>query len=530
MPYGRRPDAAGLTAPADGASPVPTPDGGSGPFVEVTDVTKTYGAVQALKGVSVDIVPGEVLGICGHNGAGKTTLMKILSGLESPDHGTLRIRGQDARLRHPQDAQRHGIALLDQELSIVPVLTVAENLVLGNVGERVIDRRGALHHRARELLARVGLSHIPPETPAEQLQLGERQLVEIARLLGRDATLLILDEPTATLSRGEIARVFDAVRGVVADGRSVIFVSHRLDEVLTVCDRVMVMRDGRAVATELAGSLDKGRLVDLMLGAAGQELPAAPRRAAKDQAVTVSELRVPGRVERVDFEFGSGTIVGIAGQVGSGASAILRAIAGLTPDAAGRVTVHRRDVRFATPLQAKASGVQYISNDRKAEGLFLSQAIEANLNATRFNRLSSGGWLAPKARLRSASALAGLVGLPAERLRSPVRTLSGGNQQKVLLGRCLQNESLSLLLLDDPTRGVDVGGRAEIHRLIRLAAEGGTTVLFSSTELDEIMELSDVVVTMFAGRSVSICTRQDTSPERVLREMTHAPAGGGGNG
>jgi ABC-type sugar transport system ATPase subunit len=489
-------------------------------------VTKAYGAVEALKGVSVDIAPGEVLGICGHNGAGKTTLMKILSGLESPDDGTLRIRGQVVQLRHPQDAQHHGIVLLDQELSIVPVLTVAENLVLGNVGERVLVRRGTLQRRARALLARVGLSHIPPETPAEQLQLGERQLVEIARLLGRHATLLILDEPTAALSRGEIARVFDAVRSVIADGRSVVFVSHRLDEVLTVCDRVMVMRDGRAVATEPARGLDKGRLVDLMLGAAGQELPATPRRAAADQAVTVSELCVPGRVDQAHFEFGAGTIVGIAGQVGSGASAILRAIAGLTPDATGRVTVRGREVRFATPRQAKASGVQYISNDRKAEGLFLSQSIAANLNATRFSRLSSNGWLSRKARLRSASALASLVGIPAERLRSPVRTLSGGNQQKVLLGRCLRNDALSLLLLDDPTRGVDVGGRAEIHRLIRLAAAGGTTVLFSSTELDEIMELSDVVVTMFAGRSVSISARQDTSPERVLRDMTHNPAGG----
>ena len=496
------------------------------PFVAASDVTKAYGAVKALKGVSFDIEPGEVLGICGHNGAGKTTLMKILSGLEGPDHGTLRIRGEVVHMRQPQDAQRHGIALLDQELSIVSVLTVAENLTLGNVDEPALVRRWALHHKARELLARVGLSHIPPETPAEELQLGERQLVEIARLLGRDAALLILDEPTAALSEGEITRVFDAVRSVVADGRSVIFVSHRLDELLTICDRVMVMRDGLAVATEPAGCLDKGRLVDLMLGTAGQELPATPRHAGHDRAVTVSELYVPGRVDKVHLEFGSGTIVGIAGQVGSGASVILRAIAGLTPDASGRVTVRGREVRFATPRQAKAAGVQYISNDRKAEGLFLSQTIEANLNATRFSRLSRDWWLSPRARLRSAAALAGLVGIPAERLRSPVWTLSGGNQQKVLLGRCLQNDSLSLLLLDDPTRGVDVGGRAEIHRLIRLAAARGTTVLFSSTELDEIMELSDVVVTMFAGRIVSISARHDTSTERVLREMTHNPAGG----
>ncbi len=514
---------------AAGAVPEASPHGGGGePFVAVSGVTKAYGPVEALRGVSFDILPGEVFGICGHNGAGKTTLMKILSGLESPDLGALRIRGEVVQLRQPQDAQHHGIALLDQELSIVPMLTVAENLVLGNVREPALVRRGALRARARELLTRVGLSNVAPETPAEELQLGERQLVEIARLLGRDAALLILDEPTAALSKGEITRVFDAVRSVVADGRSVIFVSHRLDEILTICDRVMVMRDGHAITTAPASDLDKGRLVDLMLGSAGQELPVAARKPAGDEALRVSDLRVPGRVEGMSFACGGGAILGIAGQVGSGASAILRAIAGLTPEATGRVTLHGREVRFATPRQAKASGVQFISNDRKAEGLFLSQTIEANLNATRLGRLTRGaGWLSPKARVRSARALANLVGIPAERLRSPVGTLSGGNQQKVLLGRCLEHESLSLLLLDDPTRGVDVGGRAEIHRLIRLAAAGGTTVLFSSTELDEIMELSDVVMTMFGGRSVSICAREDTSAELVLREMTHDPAAGG---
>jgi ABC-type sugar transport system ATPase subunit len=495
------------------------------PFLTASGVTKAYGAVQALKGVSFEIGAGEVLGICGHNGAGKTTLMKILSGLESPDEGTLRVRGEPVELPQPQDAQRLGIALLDQELSIVPVLTVAENLTLGNVGERGLVRKRVLRDRATELLARVGLSHVPADALAEDLQLGERQLVEIARLLGRNASLLILDEPTAALSRGEITRVFDAVRRVAADGRSVIFVSHRLDEVLAVCDRVMVMRDGRAVATEPAAALEKSRLVGLMLGEAGQELPAPARETRHEGAVTVSQLSVPGRIENLDFEFDSGTIIGIAGQVGSGATVILRALAGLTPEATGRVSIAGRDVRFATPRQAKAAGIQYISNDRKGEGLFLSQTIEANLNATRLNRLSRKGWLAPRATLNSASELAKLVGIPAERLRSPVSTLSGGNQQKVLLGRCLRNESLSLLLLDDPTRGVDVGGRAEIHRLIRLAAAGGTTVVFSSTELDEVMELSDVVVTMFAGRVVSICERHETHTERVLREMTHEPAG-----
>ena len=488
-------------------------------------MTKAYGAVRALGGVSIAIERGEILGICGHNGAGKTTLMKLLTGLERPDGGTLRVRGKVVELRRPQDAQRHGIALVDQELSLVSVLTVAENLVLGNVGEPMIVRGRPLHRRAQELLARVGLSHIDPDTPTEELQLGERQLVEIARLLGRDAELLILDEPTATLSQGEIARVFDAVRGVVADGRSVVLVSHRLDEVLTLCDRVAVMRDGELVAIESANDLDKRRLVELMLGVRRPELEAPTHRSAGDRAIRISDLRVPGGVGPAQFEFGSGTVVGIAGQIGSGASSILRALGGLVPGSTGHVTIHGRQLRLATPRQATAAGVHYMSNDRNSEGLFLSQTIEANLNVSRLSRLSSRGWLSPKARQRSANELASLVGIPSERLGAPVNTLSGGNRQKVLLGRCLMNESLSLLLLDDPTRGVDVGGRADIHRLIRHAATEGAAVLFVSTELDEIMELSDIVVTMFGGRSVSISPREHTSPERVLREMTHDPTG-----
>jgi ABC-type sugar transport system ATPase subunit len=493
----------------------------AGSLVEISSVSKTYGVVKALDQVSLDVERAEVLGICGHNGAGKSTLLKLLAGLERPDLGTLRVNGHPVEFRRPEDAQRQGIALVDQELSLVPVLTVAENLVLGNLGEPMIVRRKGLHRRAEGMLARVGLTHVRPGTLTSELTLGERQLVEIARLLGRNADLLILDEPTATLSQVEIVRVFSAVRAAVQSGKSVIYVSHRLDEVLALCDRVTVMRDGRVVETAPARDLEKPQLVELMVGAQGHELPAPTRSVSNDRAVQISGFRIPDRVEEVELEVGSGTIVGLAGQIGSGAGALLRGLAGSERGATGHLSVRGRTVGFAAPHQPFAAGVQYISNDRKVDGLFLSQSVEANLNATRLGRLASWGWLSARSRRRSATELSRLLEIPPRRIRAPVRTLSGGNQQKVLLGRCLENESLALLLLDDPTRGVDVRGRAEIHRLIRQAAASRVSVIFASTELDEIMELADTVVTMFGGRVVSIVPRSKTSPERILSEMTH---------
>jgi ABC-type sugar transport system ATPase subunit len=487
---------------------------------ELSGIHKSYGPVRALRDASLSVRPGEVLGICGHNGAGKSTLIKVMAGAEQADEGVFRFDGEETRFANVQAAQRGGVALVEQELSVVSQLSVADNMVLGNVDEPVVVRRRELDQRVRRLLARVGLDHIDPRTPLEKLPLGEQQLVEIGRLLGRRAQLLILDEPTAMLRKSEIDRVFDALRVVVAEGKTVIFVSHRLDEVLTLCNRVLVLRDGEVVATEEVARMTKPKLIELMLGTRGQELPAPSRKPRSERTVHVSNLTVPGAVDDVSFSVPGGTIVGLAGQIGAGTSEVLRALGGLIPNARGEVLVGGRRLKLGSPRRALAQGVQFISNDRKSEGLFLEHPIDLNLVATRMSRLDRMGWLSPIQIRKTARGLAELAMVPRDRLNKAVGALSGGNQQKVLLGRCLDTKHMSLLLLDEPTRGVDVGGRAELHRLIRKIAATGATVLFSSTELDELLELSDTTISMFDGRIVNISPRSQTNASRLLSEMT----------
>jgi ABC-type sugar transport system ATPase subunit len=489
---------------------------------ELRGIHKSYGPVRALRNASLSVRPGEVLGICGHNGAGKSTLIKVMAGAEQADSGTFLFDGEETRFANVQTAQRGGVALVEQELSVVSQLSVADNMVLGNVDEPVVVRRRELDQRVRRLLARVGLDHIDPRTLLEKLPLGEQQLVEIGRLLGRRAQLLILDEPTAMLSKSEIDRVFEALRAVVAEGKTVIFVSHRLDEILTLGDRVVVLRDGEVVATEDVGRTSKARLIELMLGSRGQELPAPSHKPQTERTLHVRNLTVPGVVRDVTFSVPGGTIVGLAGQVGAGTSEVLRALGGLVTNVRGEVMIGDRRLKLGTPRRALGSGVQFISNDRKSEGLFLEHAIDLNLVTTRLPRLDTWGWLSPGRIRRAAHALAELAMIPPDRLSKRVETLSGGNQQKVLLGRCLDSRDLSLLLLDEPTRGVDVGGRAELHRLIRKIAASGATVLFTSTELDELLELSDMTISMFDGRIVNVSPRSQTDASRLLGEMTQA--------
>jgi ABC-type sugar transport system ATPase subunit len=508
-------------------------DGSVAPVIlEVVELSKSFGPVRAVQDLSLDVRVGEVHAICGHNGAGKSTLVKALVGLVRPDEGVIRFEGQDISLRNPHDAQSFGIALVNQELSLVPELSVEDNIFLGGLDVPLVYRRRRLSEHARGVLNQLGLRHVQLGTSVESLSIGERQLVEIARLLVRDARLLILDEPTATLSKPEIERVFKAIRDLVTEGRSVIFVSHRLDEVFELCDRVTVLRDGQRVATHDIHEIDRRLLIEHMLGemegarAMGEHGHAVP--ASGEAVVRIDHLTVPGSVEDVSLTLESGIITGLAGQVESGTSTILRALGGLVPNASGRVEVRGRAVLLNTPRRASAAGLLYIPNDRQREGLFLGQTVERNLTVARLRRLSRLGLLLRRRVQRAARELATRAGVNLDRLGSPVASLSGGNQQKVLLGRALELEGTALLALDEPTRGVDVGGRADIHNLVREAARNGTAVIFSSTELDEVLDLSDVVVTIFQGRIVSIVPRAEASASAILADMTTSHGSGAG--
>lgn len=485
--------------------------------LEVRGVTKTYGAVRALSEVSFDLLPGEVHALLGHNGAGKSTMVKVLAGLVQPDDGEVLINGKVVTPRNPRQAQALGVALVDQELSLVPTLSVQENLLLGAV-------RGSAPGSSvlRGILDSLGLDRVALSEPVSKLTLGEQQLVEIARALSRDAQILILDEPTATLSDHEIEMVFKAVRRMAADGRSIIYVSHRLGEILSLCQRATVFRDGRCIGTESVERLNRDSIVEMMLG----HLPAvgsreSRARTASVSAVVIEGLGVPPRLESFDLNVVPGEIVGIAGQVGCGAGDVMRALAGLVPEAHGSVSVTGKSLKLGSPLRSARAGVLYTTSDRKEEGLFLGHSIAKNLVATRLPRLGNLGLLRRRVDRRSVARLLSLTGIAPERRKTAVSALSGGNQQKVLVARSLEADPCTVLLFDEPTRGVDVGGREDIHQLIRRAAAEGAAVIFSSTELDEVLGLADTVVTMFGGRVVGVHSRDAVTPAQILTDMTH---------
>jgi len=492
-------------------------------FLRVERLAKDYGSTHALRDLTLGIAAGEIHALCGHNGAGKSTLVKLIAGLEQPDQGQISINGEEVQLRSPRDAERLGIAFVQQELSVLPTLSIEENVLLAGQHDRFLSRSKSQRGQVRHLLELVGLHHLRPGASAATLSAGERQLVEIARALGRDARLLILDEPTATLSDVEIERVFDVVRRLAANGTAVIFVSHRLGEVFSLCDRITVMRDGRLVATQPTGELTRPELISMMVGEAETTtLEEGPVDDSASVIVKIAGLQVPGFLKSFDLDIRAGEIVALAGQVGAGSSSVLRAIGGLHPDARGTVSLHDRPVRLGDPRSVLRSGVHFVSNDRKGEGLFLAHAAGSNLVATRLDRLCRCGVLRRGQVQARTRELASDVAFDKKRLRSPAVHFSGGNQQKVFVGRVLRQEVSGLILLDEPTRGVDVRGRAEIHDLVRRAAAEGNAVLFASTELDEVLDLATTVVTMRTGRAAQIAPRSETDAATILHQMTHS--------
>ena len=496
------------------------PSATTAPRLELRGISVRFGAVQALDDVSLSVAPGEIRGLCGHNGAGKSTLIRTVAGLVRPDAGTIGVDGELVRLSGPRDAQASGIAWVDQELSMIPSLTVAENLALGKSELGLLRSRARERATVRDLLERVGLGHRSPDELVGDLSLGERQLVEITRALSRGARLLILDEPTATLSDVEIDRVFSAVRRVAADGCSVIFVSHRLREVLSLCGSVTVMRDGRIVSEGPVAGLTAAQLVEAMLGE-------QPERAVKDERVnkdeivlSVRDLRVGSHVHGFSHDFHAGHVYGVAGQVGAGCSELLRALAGLMPEANGLVEVAGRPLKRRSPVQARQAGVGFVANDRKTEGLFLNRTVAENLTATRLGTVSRLGFLSRRIERQRAREIAHYVHVSQDRVESSVGLLSGGNQQKTLVGRYVLDESVRVLLADEPTRGVDVGGRAAIHDLLARAASGGIAVIFATSDLDELLELATTVITMRAGNVVGVYSN-DVSHQTILADLTH---------
>jgi len=488
------------------------------------NIHKRFGATRALDGVSLEVAPGEVHALVGENGAGKSTLMKILSGAERPDRGQMTLDDAPYHPSGPQEARLRGVAMIYQELALATHLDVETNVMLGlEMHTWGIVRRRAQRQRVREALALLAHPEIRPETPVFRLSPGARQLVEVARALVSDARVLVLDEPTSSLTRADAEHLFALIRRLTGRGVSVVFISHLLEEVQRVADRYTVLRDGRSVATGPAAGTSPAALIEQMIGRGLTDLyPSVPHEIGP-ALLRVRGLRGTTSPAKVDLTLHAGEILGIFGLVGAGRTELLRALFGLEPVAEGAVTVDDKDVTGSWPSRLTAVGMGLLSEDRKQEGLALSQSIADNLTYSWLRPYVRAGWL----RLaRRRAAVASWLGRLRIRCRGPEQKageLSGGNQQKVALARLLHQRA-RILLLDEPTRGVDVGSKAEIYRLIGELAKEGKAILFVSSYLRELLGVCDRLAVMSRGRLSPVRPVAEWTEERIMTFATGGEA------
>jgi ribose transport system ATP-binding protein len=491
------------------------------PLLEVCEVSKSFPGVKALRSVSLQLGRGEVLAVIGENGAGKSTLMKILAGIQSPDSGELRVEGRRVALDSVTAATEAGIVLIHQELNLADNLTVSANIFLGREPRRWgwIDQT-ALDRRASQALARVGLS-VSPHQPLKKLTIGKQQLVEIAKALSIDARILIMDEPTSSLSGREAEQLFRLVKELRAQGMSVIYISHRLGEVKELADRVVVLRDGANAGHLERDEINHEAMVRLMVGRdISQFYQRQPHRPGEEllQVRDVRTLAYPQQA--VSFSIRRGEVVGMAGLVGSGRSELLRSIFGIDRRLAGSVLVNGKTLPAESPRAAMEAGLALVPEDRKQQGLVVGMPVRENISLASLDRHRRwGGWVDAGRERTASRRMISQLHIKTPHDRQLARFLSGGNQQKIVIGKWLLREP-QLLLLDEPTRGIDIGAKQEIYRLMEDFAGQGMGILFVSSEMEEILGMSDRVLVMHEGGIRGELDKTQLSEEAIMRLAT----------
>ncbi|XVQ83688.1 sugar ABC transporter ATP-binding protein [Microbispora siamensis] len=483
-------------------------------------IVKQFPGVRALNGVDLDVRAGEVHCLLGQNGAGKSTLIKTLAGAHQPDEGTIVFDGTEVRLAGPTAAIRLGISTIYQELDLVDGLSVAENVFLGHEPARLgFVSRGEANRITRELLAGLGHGEIRPTTEVGRLSPAAKQVVSMARALSYDTRLIVMDEPSAALAHDEVTNLFRIIRELTAQGVAVIYISHRLEEIREIGDRVTVLKDGRTVAVGLpAKDTPTSQVVALMTGREVEHVfPPRPQPGSHDgrpEILRVEKLSVPGRVTDVSFTVRAGEIVGLAGLVGSGRSEIIEAIYGARR-ADGRVVLNGAPVRGGSPSRAVRAGMGLAPEERKAQALLLDQSVMRNISLSSLDRYARFGWMNRGQEASDARRQVEDLDIRPPHLDRPIKNLSGGNQQKAVLARWLIN-GRKFLLLDEPTRGVDVGARAELYAVIRKLADEGIGVLLVSSEVPEVLGLADRVLVVREGRVIHESDARDLDEHHVL--------------
>lgn len=491
----------------------------SAPVLEMRGISKSFPGIRALSDVDLAVNAGEVHAIVGENGAGKSTLMKILAGLYQPDSGDIVLNGEVVRIGGQLDARRRGIGMVYQELNLVPDLSVAENIALGAMPSRFgLVRRGALLKSATAVLTALG-ARIDPHTPVEALSVSQQQLVEIAKAYAARPRIIVLDEPTSSLSEHEAQALFRVVRAMRADGIAIIYISHRLREVLDLADQVTVLRDGRQIETRTAEGLTAAEMITLMVGRDLTDVFPKREVPVGDVVLDVDGLGRDNSFEDVSLTVRAGEIVGLAGLVGAGRTEVARAIFGLDRADRGSVRVRGIEVHARTPRQGVRAGIAYVPEDRKRDGIVPAASIRDNIALPVLGTMSTAGWISRARERDVVSAKVEELGVTPPVIDRRVDTLSGGNQQKVVIAKWLAAKP-DVLLLDEPTRGVDVGAKADIHAIIGELAAAGVAILLISSELPEVLAVSDRVYVLHEGRISGEFDRQSADERSIMHAAT----------
>ena len=489
----------------------------AGYVLEAEGITKRYPGVVALDGVEIRIRPGTVHALMGENGAGKSTLMKILAGNIQPNEGEIRVKGQARRFHSPRDATDAGIAMIHQELLLVPDMTIAENIWLGREPRNrlgLVDH-GELRRRTKALLDRVGID-FDPERRLGTLTVANQQMVEIAKAVSYDSDVLIMDEPTSAITDKEVDHLFKIIRQLKGEGKSIVYITHKMNEVFTIADEISVFRDGRYIATDRAENLDQNRLITLMVGRELSHMFPKGEAEIRGEILSVQDLALAGVFKNVSFALRQGEILGLAGLVGSGRTNVAETIFGVTPATAGEIRIDGKRVVVDSPKTAMEHGLALLTEDRKLSGCFLMHSVQENMQISSIRtHTAPGGFVRQGALNTLCSEMKQVLRVKTPTLDETIGNLSGGNQQKALIARCLMINP-RVLILDEPTRGIDVGAKAEIHKLISDLAAKGMAIIMISSEMPEILGMSDRIMVMHEGHVSGFLERSEATQEKIM--------------
>lgn len=491
------------------------------PVVEMKNIHKSFFNVQVLKGVDFDLIPGEIHALMGENGAGKSTLMKILTGIHKSNSGEILYKGEIVEYHSPKEAEKAGIAVIHQELNIIPYLTVAENMFLGKELKRQpfgILKTKEMNEKTKENLNRLGID-IDPQKEAGELSVGQQQMIEIARAIAAETEVLIMDEPTAALTDREIETLFTVINQLRREGVAIIYISHRMEEIFRMCDRITVLRDGQSIGTKITSETDFEEIVKMMVGRElGERFPERTAEIGGDRFV-VEDLSLEGIFNNISFNVRKGEILGVAGLMGAGRTEIMETIFGARKKKNGRIYMDGKELNIRKPHHAIAAGIGFITEDRKDEGLVLGLTVRENLAIPNLKKLSKSAVIQKQREKQWTEEMIQKLRIKTSGPEQEVKSLSGGNQQKVVFGKWLGTEP-KLLILDEPTRGVDVGAKKEIYSIMNELTEKGFSIIMVSSELPEILGMSDRVMVIHEGKLSAILDKKEASQEKIMEAAT----------